>query len=208
MDTNLLYGEMAGSWLLHLAIPAAVAVLFSYLPTIDIKTRSYILLGGTVVISFLVQAGLLTTLQAAACSGVKDYGSIFAGAGIAALITAVLAAIPIFVEPMRLAVSQLFITHKPELTSHQVKVDRIMIDAAQRYMKEVVGTEEAEEPSVPLQKGGALTAAEYEEQERRELTIATAYWVAFAGAYGIGLGSLIAAKCPAVSTPPRPVVAA
>jgi hypothetical protein len=207
MDTNLLYGEMAGSWLLHLAIPAAVAVLFSYLPTIDIKTRSYILLGGTVLISFLVQAGLLTTLQASACSGVKDYGSIFAGAGIAALITAVMAAIPIFIEPMRLAVSQLFITHKPEMTSHQVKIDEIVIDAANRYMKEVVGTEEAEDPSVPVQKGGALSAIEYEQQGRRELTLGTAYWAAFAGAYGIGVGSLVAAKCPAVSTPPRPVAA-
>jgi hypothetical protein len=196
MDTNLLYGEMAGSWLAHLAIPAAIAVLFSYLPSMETKTRGLILLGGTVVLSFLVQAGLLTSLQAAACKGVKDYGSIFAGAAIAATITAILAAIPIYFEPMRLAVSQLFIKHMPALTAESARVEKIASNAAEAYAEGGVTT---------VQRGGALSLEEYAEQERRELTIGTAYWTAFAGAYGIGLGSLIAAKCPAVSTPPRPV---
>jgi len=196
MDTNLLYGEMAGSWLAHLAIPAAIAVLFSYLPSMETKTRGLILLGGTVVLSFLVQAGLLTSLQAAACKGVKDYGSIFAGAAIAATITAILAAIPIYFEPMRLAVSQLFIKHMPALTAESARVETIASNAAEAY---------AEGGVTIVQRGGALSLEEYAEQERRELTIGTAYWTAFAGAYGIGLGSLIAAKCPAVSTPPRPV---
>lgn len=196
MDTNLLYGEMAGSWLAHLAIPAAIAVLFSYLPSMETKTRGLILLGGTVVLSFLVQAGLLTSLQAAACKGVKDYGSIFAGAAIAATITAILAAIPIFFEPMRLAVSQLFIKHMPALTAESARVETIASNAAEAY---------AEGGVTIVQRGGALSLEEYAEQERKELTIGTAYWTAFAGAYGIGLGSLIAAKCPAVSTPPRPV---
>ena len=196
MDTNLLYGEMAGSWLAHLAIPAAIAVLFSYLPAMETKTRGLILLGGTVLLSFLVQAGLLTSLQAAACKGVKDYGSIFAGAAIAATITAILAAIPIYFEPMRLAVSQLFIKHMPALTAESARVETIASNAAEAY---------AEGGVTIVQRGGALSLEEYAEQERRELTIGTAYWTAFAGAYGIGLGSLIAAKCPAVSTPPRPV---
>ena len=206
MDTNLLYGEMAGSWLVHLAIPAAVAVLFSYLPSMSTKTRGYILLGGTVLLSFLVQAGLLTSLQAAACKGVKDYGSIFTGAAIAAVITAVLAAIPIFFEPMRLAVSQIFIRHMPELTRRGAEVDEIAITAAEVYGNAVrTETETPVRTETPVQRGGALTSEQYAEQERRELTIGTAYWTAFAGAYGIGLGSLISAKCPAVSTPPRPL---
>ena len=199
MDTNLLYGEMAGSWLAHLAIPAAIAVLFSYLPAMETKTRGLILLGGTVVLSFLVQAGLLTSLQAAACKGVKDYGSIFTGAAIAATITAILAAIPIYFEPMRLAVSQLFIKHMPALTVESARIEGIATKAAEAY----VGGD-----TIAVQQGGALTTDEYAEQERKELTIGTAYWTAFAGAYGIGLGSLIAAKCPAISTPPRPVAAA
>ncbi len=207
MDTNLLYGEMAGSWLAHLAIPAGVAVLFSYLPTMTTKMRGLILLGGTVVLSFLVQAGLLTSLQAAACSGVKDYGSIFAGAGIAALITAILAAVPIFFEPMRLAVSQMFIIHKPELTAKAARLDTIVSTAAELFVKGEQ-SEQSEQSEQLVQKGGALSQEEYSEQERRELTIGTAYWTAFAGAYGIGLGSLISAKCPAVSTPPRPAVVA
>lgn len=206
MDTNLLYGEMAGSWLVHLAIPAAVAVLFSYLPSMSTKTRGYILLGGTVLLSFLVQAGLLTSLQAAACKGVKDYGSIFTGAAIAAVITAVLAAIPIFFEPMRLAVSQIFIRHMPELTAGAARLDTAVISAAENvYTDEREEGQNQQGGALLNQRGGALTPDQYAEQERRELTIGTAYWTAFAGAYGIGLGSLISAKCPAVSTPPRPL---
>jgi hypothetical protein len=206
MDTNLLYGEMAGSWLVHLAIPAAVAVLFSYLPSMSTKTRGYILLGGTVLLSFLVQAGLLTSLQAAACKGVKDYGSIFTGAAIAAVITAVLAAIPIFFEPMRLAVSQIFIRHMPELTAGAARLDTAVISAAENVYTDEREEEQNQQGGALLnQRGGALTSEQYAEQERRELTIGTAYWTAFAGAYGIGLGSLISAKCPAVSTPPRPL---
>ncbi len=205
MDTNLLYGEMAGSWLVHLAIPAAVAVLFSYLPSMSTKTRGYILLGGTVLLSFLVQAGLLTSLQAAACKGVKDYGSIFTGAAIAAVITAVLAAVPIFFEPMRLAVSQIFIRHMPELTKGAVDVENIASAAGEAYAATARREEGQQGVALLNQRGGALTSEQYAEQERRELTIGTAYWTAFAGAYGIGLGSLISAKCPAVSTPPRPL---
>jgi hypothetical protein len=211
MDTNLLYGEMAGSWLVHLAIPAAVAVLFSYLPSMSTKTRGYILLGGTVLLSFLVQAGLLTSLQAAACKGVKDYGSIFTGAAIAAVITAVLAAIPIFFEPMRLAVSQIFIRHMPELTEGAARLDAVASEAANVYTDGVISAEgqnQQEAGALLNQRGGALTSEQYAEQERRELTIGTAYWTAFAGAYGIGVGSLVAAKCPAVSTPPRPMAGA
>ncbi len=205
MDTNLLYGEMAGSWLVHLAIPAAVAVLFSYLPSMSTKTRGYILLGGTVLLSFLVQAGLLTSLQAAACKGVKDYGSIFTGAAIAAVITAVLAAVPIFFEPMRLAVSQIFIRHMPELTRRGAEVNEIASAAGEAYAATARREEGQQGVALLNQRGGALTSEQYAEQERRELTIGTAYWTAFAGAYGIGLGSLISAKCPAVSTPPRPL---
>jgi hypothetical protein len=193
LDTNLLYGIMAGSFLGHMAIPAGIAVLFSFITVQDNRTRGIILLVGTVLLSFLFQAGFLTSLQASACTGIKDYGSIFAGASIAALITAVLVAIPIFVEPMRLAISQLFGEHKSLLTSEQKKVDEALIEAGQ----EVVGVMNPE--GLPKQTGGALTSEDYDKQVRRELTIGASYWAAFAGAYGIGVGSLIAAKCPATS---------
>ncbi len=202
MDTNLLYGEMAGSWLAHLAIPLGVGVIFAYLPEMSNKSRGFILLGIVVALSFLVQAGLLTSLQAAACKGVKDYGSIFAGASIAAVITAIMAAIPIFFEKPRLAVSQLFGAHKSKLSDNDALVNEIGLVAAQTYLKQS-GTSE----TPVIQAGIALSDQDYQAQELREIKLGVAYWTAFAGAYGIGLGSLIAAKCPAVSTPPRPVVA-
>ncbi len=200
MDTNLLYGEMLGSWLMHMGVPVLVSVAFVILPEMSNKTRGLILLGGVTVLSFLVQAGLLTTLQASACKGVKDYGSIFTGAAVAAVITAIMTAIPIYFEPMRLAVSQLFGPHKPMLTAREASINDTIVRAA----AEVTAAEAQEhtQSPLPVQAGGSLDSAGYAKQELREITIGTAYWAAFAGAYGIGLGSLIAAKCPASSTQP------
>ena len=53
--------------------------------------------------------------------------------------------------------------------------------------------------SVQSQKGGALESKEYEEQTMHEISAGSSYWGAFAGAYGVALGSLIAATCPSPS---------
>ncbi len=199
LDTNLLYGEMLGSWLMHMGVVVLVSVVFVMLPEMSNKTRGLILLGGVTALSFLVQAGLLTTLQASACKGVKDYGSIFTGAAVAAVITAIMTAIPIYFEPMRLAVSQLFGPHKPMLTATEASINDTIVRAAAEVT--AAETQEQTQATLPVQAGGSLDSAGYAKQELREITIGTAYWAAFAGAYGIGLGSLIAAKCPASSSP-------
>jgi hypothetical protein len=129
-------------------------------------------------------------LQASSCKGVQNYGSIFAGALIGAGITGAMVAIPLYVEPMRLAVSQLFGSHKSLLTPEQARMNEIVTSAGK-------GLVEASIPGNPeIQKGGAsLTPDQYDNQTFKEMMIGSSYWSAFAGAYGIGIGSMIAAKC-------------
>lgn len=177
-ETSILYGEMAGSWALHLTLPLIAGFMMKAVPAT--APRTLILISIVVVMSFALQTGLIAFLQQAACNGVKNYGRIFIAGGVAAAITAVMVAIPAFVEPMRLVVSQLFVSHKSQLTPELERAERIVEGAA---------------AELAMQKGGALGVSEFQQQTDRELSIGMAYWSAFAGAYGIGIGSMIASKC-------------
>jgi hypothetical protein len=188
LDTNLMYGEMVGSWFVHLAIPIAVATLLSVIPGVGKKVL--ILLFLTSVISFFVHFGFLTFLQANSCSGVKSYRTIFVGALLGAVLTFGMSAIPALFEPMRLVVSQLFGEHKSLLTPEMARINTIVTRA---------GLDVTEHEPVLQQGGAALSPEEYEAQTFQETVYGVAYWSAFAGAYGIGLGSLFAGKCPASS---------
>jgi hypothetical protein len=195
LDSNLLYGEIAGSWLVHLAIPIGVSVLISVLPYMPLGRRALYLLIGSAILSVLVQAAFLTALQASACSGVKDYGSIGVAALFGGAITAGMMALPIYVEPLRLVVSQLFGAHKSLLTPKLAQVNNILTAAGRDVAEASVGS-----PDAPVQTGGAaLTPIEYEAQAFKEMMIGASYWAAFAGAYGVGLGSMMTTKCPAAS---------
>jgi hypothetical protein len=195
LDTNLLYGVMAGSWITHLAIPFATFMLVRALPYMEILPKTLVFLSICIVLSFGTQMGLLAVLQSSSCSGIKDYRSIAIGSAIAALITAAMVAIPAFIEPMRLVVSQLIIRHKTLLTPQLAKMEALISKTAE----EVLNASLIEEAK-PVQKGGAaISPEEYETQTFQEIAIGTSYWSAFAGAYGVGVGSLMAAKCPATS---------
>jgi hypothetical protein len=206
LDTNLLYGEMAGSWLAHMAIPVAVSTLISMaFSTYTLRTRTLILVLLTTAISFLVQWGFLTFLQASSCNGVKDYKSITLGAVIATVITAGMTAIPAFIEPVRLAVSQLFGEHKPLLTAAAAKINKIVVETGVQVLAESTG-KPAEGAAAAVadtpedsEKQLASAILEYDNQTMKEIMYGVSYWSAFAGAYGVGIGSLIAAKCPANS---------
>jgi hypothetical protein len=206
IDSNLLYGEMAGSFFLHIAIAIGVSVLISVMPYMPLAKRSLVLIGLITLLSGLAQAGFLAFLQAASCKGVTDYYGIFAGAGIAAIITACMAAIPTFVEPMRLVVSQLFGYHKSLLTPAMERMNTIITNAGKDITH--ISTVVTPDPLIAsatgsteiaaVQKGGAaLSYVEYEAQTFKEIMMGAAYWSAFGGAYGIGIGSLIATKCKA-----------
>jgi hypothetical protein len=199
MDTNLFYGVMVGSAGLHAVIPLVVGVILS-MTTLSLKMKMIVMLVLIVALSFLVQSGLLTALQANSCNGVKSYRNIFVGAGIGGLITLIMAAIPIFIEPLRLVVSQIFVDHKPLLTPELARINQFVTKAAVDF-SEITGGAESEPLAptpLPVQSGGAaLDPEQYELQTLREIQTATAYWTAFAGTYGVAIGSIMAATtCP------------
>jgi hypothetical protein len=196
LDTSLLFGEMAGSALLHLFFPLLVSVLYLGFPTMSMSGRIWMMIGLVAALSFASQFVFLAQLQAASCAGVKDYASIVKGAFIATLISAGMTAIPMFFESMRLIVSQLISDHKVLLTPALARANTIITNAAIQ-MSHVGGS--VNSGSAVAETVGALTPEEYETQTLKEMSYGAAYWAAFAGAYGIGIGSLFAAKCPATS---------
>jgi hypothetical protein len=189
-------------------IPLIVGVILS-MTTLSLQMKMIVMLVLIVTLSFLVQSGLLTALQANSCNGVKSYRNIFVGASIGSLITLIMAAIPIFIEPLRLVVSQMFVDHMPLLTPELARINQFVAKAAVDF-SEITGTHESEPvslsptptptptPTPIVQTGGAvLDPEQYESQTLRETQTAAAYWTAFAGAYGIAIGSIMAATtCP------------
>ena len=177
---------MAASWIAHLAIPFGASMLVrSLFDTSDLKILIFI--GMCAALSFLCQFGFLLILQASSCGGVKAYANVAKGAFIAMLITTGAIMIPTYSESMRLVVSQLFGDHKSLLTPEMARQHDAVVDAADRVV-----------PSAPAQVGGAaLTHHDYETQTFQEIAFGASYWGAFAGTYGIGIGSLFSAKCPA-----------
>ena len=195
MDTGVLYGEMVGSWLLHLAIPVGISsALTGLLVGNGGSTKSiiYIILVLSLVVSTLIQMGFLTFLQAYSCGGVTNFRGIVAGTLVSAGITALFLFLPASIEGLRLTVSQLFITHLPILTEHQK-------DAESKIIRDAVSlvstTEPTAETVAALVKKIGLKPEEYEGQTLKETVTAMSYMSAFAGAYGIGVGSFYAAKC-------------
>jgi hypothetical protein len=190
LDTGLLYGEMVGSAIMHAVIPYAAILLIQSLRDVIPKQTAMVFLGLCVSVSFLIQMGFLTVLQANACSGVKNFGGIAYGAFIAAIITGVLVAIPVFIEPMRHMVSQLFFEHQVLLTPELKVIHDIVAKAGADIEK-----------TAPTMVGGAISDEDYEEQTLYEISAGSSYWGAFAGAYGVAFGSLMAASCPGASGP-------
>jgi hypothetical protein len=178
LDTNLLYGTMVGSWIAHLAIPMAIMMAVR-----QMQNWKLWFLAGCVGASLLWQAMWLTVLQTSTCQGVKNVRGIATGSTISAVIVAIMVAIPIYVEPMRLVVSQLFMSHKGLLTPAIANMNDALVDSGKKIM------------GASLQVGGAITSDEYETQTAQEIALGASYWAAFAGAYGIGVGSLFAASC-------------
>lgn len=193
LDTGLLYGEMVGSGVAHFAIAIGIGTLFSYLPYMPLSTKRLALIAAIVAISFAFQFGFLTFLHASSCDGVKDYGHILYGSLVAAAITAVMVAVPVFVEPLRLAISQVFVKHERLLSERERVLDTKLVGIVKETGTAAAAA--AGDTATTVQSGGALSPTDYEVQTFREMMFGTAYWGAFAGAYGIGLGSLQAAKC-------------
>ena len=193
ISSSLLYGEMAASGFINVAFAIFGGFLVSTLAQMIEMTevvRSLILLAFVVGLSTAIQYGLFVALQANSCGKVTNYGAIAKATGQGALITAIMVAIPLFVEPMRLVVSEALAQfgigggHQVPLTPALEVQQTAIIDAAHKIAS--------------VQEGGALTAQQFQDQTNREKYIGAAFWAAFAGAYGIGLGSLHAGTCKAM----------
>ena len=85
---------------------------------------------------------------------------------------------------MRLIVSQLFIDHKIVYTATLAKDESIITQAATAIVDNHQG-----------QVGGGISEQEYDLQTFQEIAAGAGFWGAFAGAYGVGIGSLFAGKC-------------
>jgi hypothetical protein len=182
LDLNLLYGEMFASAMIHGTIPYLIYFLSRSIPAMSHMSYIAVLLGACAFLSFLLQCGLLTTLQANTCKGVKNVTSIVKGGAVAAVITAIMLAIPAFSEPMRLMVSSLIMKHNIILDPLDVAHQQVLLDAAQKITGAV--------PDVAVQV--QPTVSEIEDQTRREIAIGAGYWGFAAGAYGIGVGTMFA----------------
>jgi hypothetical protein len=182
LDVSLLYGEMVASALAHIGVVFAVYMFIKAIPGLQGLTRSLVFIGSCAVLSLVVQALFLVVLQSSSCGGIKSYGGVAIGSAIACAITLVMVAIPLFIEPLRLVVSHLFIEHQPLVGPVEAKQEAIVVEASTQI-------------ATTTQTGGGLTLEPYNEQVFTEMTLGAGFWGAFAGAYGIGVGSLWGAKC-------------
>jgi hypothetical protein len=195
LNTDLLYGEMAGSFIIHAAIPAAILLALESLG-VPVGSRILWMIGALMVASFAIQFGLLTVLQQTSCSGVKEFGGVLWGAGVGALLTGGFAWLPTALPWLRLLISQIFMRHRPLATPGEAAAERATIEAA-RAVRLAEGVS-AEQVVLTASSGGvSLEKPAYDLQTFAELRFAVSYMAAFAGAYGTGIGSLWATQCPA-----------
>lgn len=200
MDMYALYGEALGSFLLHGAL---VFVVVSLLSSLDSRVQFYI---GFVVLmaagSFVINGGLLTVLHQLTCSGVKNVAGILKGAGVSAAVTAVMSALPFFIEPLRLVVSQIVMPHRYLAIPARVEAESVLKEAATQVQELAASTGTLAPEARVSQSGegvGSLPAAEYAIQTLQEARVAASYLSAFAGAYGMALGAQWSGQCKTAS---------
>lgn len=194
---NVLYGEMGGSALAHFAIPILVGLALPIL-NIDYIQSAFYMLAGIVVISFVVHWLFIMGLQASSCKGVKDILGITYGAIGSTFMTLSLTALPIYSDWWRLLISQVFIRHKPlEGPDSQELLAKMISVAVNSGMEREAATEKATAQLAEM----FCTKKQYEEQTLLEMRLAAAIMAMWTGAYGVGIGSMMATNCnPSISS--------
>ena len=218
MFMNLLYGEMAGAWLWHFVIPLLASLfIWKFMKDNSHINRVLALIGVSMAASFVCHFILLLIIQSVSCSAVKNVGSIALGSAIGTLIVGGMICIPVFIQSMHLVISQLYSHHYPLLTPELEALQKQAVQLASSVtfkekpvQKSPDPPPKEEKPLVttdkdPVQVGGgrdvatiktsALLQKDYDYQSFKEIAIGAGYWAAFGGAYGVGIGSLYAAKC-------------
>jgi hypothetical protein len=110
LDSGLLYGEMFGSYLLHVAAVGVIANLI--MPLFSDKNMMYFI-ALCIVASILINFICVLILQWHTCGAVTDWLSIATSAIRGAIITGLFIAIPIKLESFRLMISTLLVEHVP-----------------------------------------------------------------------------------------------
>lgn len=194
---NLIWGEMFGSWLLHLFIPFFMSrIVTSMFYDTSVFNRMLILIGFTMIFSFILQFILLIIIQSSSCSTVKHFDYIAYGSIIGTIIVGAMMCIPAFVEPMRVVVSQLYAPHKPLMTPQLEELQKQLLYISLPHEQKGGASPEKEQPeSKEVKEPQETPQQKYDKQTFTEFTIGSALWAAFGGAYGVGIGSLYAGKC-------------
>jgi hypothetical protein len=225
LNADLLYGLMAVNFLAHIALAWFIYLIImrmSFFDNMSIKMRIYSSFGLLIVGSYILNFLMLLGLQVDGCGGLQDAVAIAKGSFVASIITAGMASVPVFVEAMRLIVSQLFVTHKalltPELKAFQMRAEETAQSMIQKPGADALLTPasldstsdipQKSETVVPLRPaiavGGAYekpeskfiaTEKDFDTQTFTETAIGSAYWSAFAGAFGVAIGSVTAVSC-------------
>lgn len=188
LDTSLLYGLVVASALGHAALAFLLYTVMRMAGYMGISALQV----GLCVVSFFIQFGLLAALQANTCGGMRDYGSVAKGAALSLLFVGAFTLLPVYVPYLREIVAWL----APRGTAADAERARIL-EQAGINLQAVAGIDGAEKVVPPDVVTTSLE--EYNKEVFLATTKAVAFWAAFAGAYGIGVGSLVAAKCPAIA---------
>lgn len=212
MDMYTLYGEAAASFLLHGALVfIAVTLATPFKGTAFYIVFAAVIAGG----SFLINGGLLTVLHQLTCAGVKNVGGILKGAGVSAAVAVAMSLLPFFMEPLRLVISQMVMSHRYLAIPARIEAEETLKAAATRVHELGGSTTVAPEPSsksgsyeptstagraevlAPLsgEGAGSLPEDDYVAQTLQEARVAASYLAAFAGAYGMALGAQWTSQC-------------
>lgn len=189
LDTSLLYGLVVASAIGHAALAFLLYTVMRMTGYMGISALQV----GLCVVSFFIQFGLLAALQANTCGGMRDYGSVAKGAALSLLFVGAFTLLPVYVPYLREIVAWL----APRATAADAERARILEQAGINLQAVSAGIDGAEKVMPPDVLTTSLEA--YNKEVFLATTKAVAFWAAFAGAYGIGVGSLVAAKCPAIA---------
>jgi len=179
LDLNLMYGEMFASAILHGCLPFLVYIMVKDLVSMTRTSFIVVLVVACSIASFLLNMGLLTMIQANTCGGVNNFKTIAIGSFLGSLITAIMVLIPTYIEPMRLMISTFFLAHNIILDQKDALNQQVLLTTAQT----VTGMPSQTQKTQP-------TLNDIENQTRHEIAIGASYWLAAAGAYGVGIGTL------------------
>jgi hypothetical protein len=199
MDMYTLYSEAAASFILHGALVFAVIAALGRM-NLELGSTPYVgmFVIGIAAGSAIINGGLLTVLHQFSCGGVTNPLGIVKGAGVSAGISAIMSVLPTYIEPLRLAVSSIVMTHKYLGTPDRITAEGALKDAAATVHAAAhpEGTL-APEVATPLPSDGvgSLPELEYALQTFQEARVASAYLTAFAGAYGLAIGAQWTSQC-------------